>query len=81
MRDVKLKSVQCVQDLRVKFSSRCMFSHCNDEANKVNRMLGFIKRNFSFKNKDAILPPYNTSQTSLRICRTVLVSRLVKDVA
>ncbi len=60
MRDVKLKGVQCVQDLRVKFSSRCMFSHCNDEANKVNRMLSFIKRNFSLKNKDAILPPYNT---------------------
>ncbi len=32
---------------------------CNDAANKANIMLGFIKRNFSFKNKDVILPLFN----------------------
>ncbi len=31
-----------------------------DAASKANRMLGFINRNFSFKNKDIILPLYTT---------------------
>ncbi len=31
---------------------------CKDAAGKANRMLGFINRNFSFKNKDVILPMY-----------------------
>ncbi len=39
-------------------------------------MLVFIKRNFSFKNKDVILPLYNTlvCQNPLRICHPVIVS-------
>ncbi len=32
---------------------------CKKAAGKDNRMLGFIKRNFSFKNKDIILSIYN----------------------
>ncbi len=51
MRGVKLKNVQCVRDLGVKIASNLKFSHQNiDAANKANRMLGFIKKNFSFKN-------------------------------
>ncbi len=47
MHGVKLKSVQCVKDLGVKIASNLRFSQqCIDAANKVNRMLGFIKRNF-----------------------------------
>ncbi len=57
MRGVKLKSIQCVKDLAVKIASNLKFSQkCIDAANKANRMLGFIKRNFLLKNKDVILP-------------------------
>ncbi len=60
-RGVKLKSVQCVKDLGVRIASNLKFSQqCIDAANKANRMLGFIKRNFLFKNKDVILPLYNS---------------------
>ncbi len=52
---VKLKSVQCVKDLGVKIPTNIKFSQqCIDAANKMNRMLGYIKRNFSFKNEDVI---------------------------
>ncbi len=51
MNGVKLKSVQCVKDLGVKIASNLKFSQqCVDAANKANRMLGFSKRNFLFKN-------------------------------
>ncbi len=56
MRGVKLKSVQCAKELGVKIASNLKFSQeCVDVANKANRMLGFINRNFLFKNKDVIL--------------------------
>ena len=59
MNGVKLKSIQCVKDLGVTIASNLKFSQqCKDAAGKANRMLGFINRNFSFKNKDIILPLY-----------------------
>ncbi len=59
MSSEKLKSVQCVKDLGVTIVSNLKFSQqSKDAAGKANRMLGFIKRNFSFKNKDIIL--YNS---------------------
>ncbi len=57
MNGTKLESVQCVKDLGVSVASSLKFSQqCKDAAGKANRMLGFINRNFSFKNKDVILP-------------------------
>ncbi len=59
MNGVKLDSVQCVKDLGVSIASNLKFSQqCKDAANKTKRMLGFINRHFSFKNKDIILPLY-----------------------
>ncbi len=59
MNGVKLDSVQCVKDLGVLLASNLkLFLQCKDAAGKANRMLGFINRNFSFKNKDIILPLY-----------------------
>ena len=61
MNGVKLKSAQCVKDLGVTVASSLKFSQqCKDAAGKANRMLGFINRNFSFKNKDVILPLYTS---------------------
>ncbi len=54
MNGVKLESVQCVKDVGVTIVSSLKFF----AAGKANRMLGFINRNFSFKNKDVILPLY-----------------------
>jgi len=56
---VKLESVQCLKDLGVMIASNLKFSQqCKDAACKANRMLGYININFSFKNKDIILPQY-----------------------
>ncbi len=57
----KLESVHCVKDLGVTITLNLKFSQqCKEAAGKAKRMLGFIKRNFSFKNKDIILPLYNS---------------------
>ncbi len=48
----QLESVHSVKDLGVTIMSNLKFSQqCKEAAGKVNRMLGFIKRNFSFKIK------------------------------
>ena len=59
--DEKLKSAQSVKDLGITVESNLKFSkQCKEAAGKANRMLGFIKRNFTFKSKDIILPLYNS---------------------
>ncbi len=61
MTGTKLESIQEVKDLDITNTSSLKFSqHWKDAAGKANRMLGFIDRNFSFKNKDIILPFYNS---------------------
>ncbi len=61
MNGFKLESGQCVKDLGVSIASNLKFSQqCKDAASKANRMLGFIHRYFSFKNKD-IIPSLYTS--------------------
>ncbi len=56
MSGVKLESIHCVNDLGVTTTSNLKFSErCKEAARKANKMLGFINRNFSFKNKDIIL--------------------------
>ncbi len=56
----KLESVHCVKDLGVTIASNFKFSQqCKEAGGIANRMLGFIKRKFFFKNKDIILPLYN----------------------
>ncbi len=61
MRSVKIKSVQCTKDLGVKIVSNLKFSQqCVDAANKAYNMLGFIKRNFLFKNESVILLLYTS---------------------
>ncbi len=57
----KLKSIQCVKDLGVAIMLNLKFSQqCKEAAGTANRILGFIKRNFSFKHKDIILSLYNS---------------------
>ncbi len=59
MNGVKLDSVQCVNDLGVSIASNLkLCQQCKDVESKANRMLGFISRNFSFMNKNIILPLY-----------------------
>ncbi len=61
MSSEKLESLHCVKYLGVTITSNLKFSQqCKEAAGKANRMLGFIKRNFSFKNNDIILPLYNS---------------------
>ncbi len=59
MNGIKLDSIQHVKDLGVSIASNLKFSQqCKEAVRKINRILGFINRNFSFKNKDIILPLY-----------------------
>ncbi len=59
MNFTKLESEQYVRDFGVRPASSLKFSQqCKDAAGKANRMRSFINRNFSFKNKDVILPLY-----------------------
>ena len=56
-----LENTASVKDLGVTISQNLKFSQqCNEAANKANRMLGFINRNFTFKSKDIILPLYTS---------------------
>ena len=57
----QIKSVNQAKDLGVIISQNLKFSqHTNEAVKKANRMLGFINRNFTFKNKDIILPLYRS---------------------
>ncbi len=59
MSGVKLEIVQCIKHLGVTIASNLkFFLHCKEAACKGNRMLGFINRIFSFKNKDINLSMY-----------------------
>ncbi len=61
MNGTKLESVQSVKDLGATITPSLKFSQqCKDAAGKANRMLGFINKNFSFNNKEVILPLYTS---------------------
>ncbi len=58
MNDTKLESVQCINNLLVEIAYSLKFTQqCQG---KANGMLGFISRNFAFKNRDEILPLYTS---------------------
>ncbi len=74
MNGVKLDSVQCFKDLGVSIELNLKFSQqCKDAASRANGLLGFINRNFSFKNKYIILTLY-INLVRPRICCAVLVA-------
>ncbi len=59
MNGTKFQSVQSIKDLGISIASSLKFSQqCKDAAGKANRMLSFINRIFSLKNRDIILPLY-----------------------
>ncbi len=60
MNGTKIESVQCVKEFGVTIASslKFFFQKCKRAAGKANRSLCFYKKNFSFKNKDVILPLY-----------------------
>ncbi len=61
MRGVKSKGVHSFKDLGVTLTSYLKFSQqCNESIKSANRMMGLIKRNFSFKIIDVVLPLYDT---------------------
>ncbi len=74
MNGTKFESVQCVKDFGVTVVPSLKFSQqWKEAANKANGMLGFINRNFSFKNKKRnSTTVYQLSQTTSRICRAIL---------
>ncbi len=61
LRGVKVKSVHLVKDYGVSVTSNLKFSEqCKESVIKANMIIGLIKRNFPFKNKDFILPWYSS---------------------
>ncbi len=74
---VKIKSVQSVKDIGVAVSCKLKFpQQCNEAAKKANRRLCLINRNYSFKNKDIVLPLSNSFvwRALYEVCRAVLIS-------
>ena len=64
----QIESVLSVKDLGVTVESNLKFSkQCKEAAAKANRMLGFIKRNFSFKSKDIVTSGAKRSEVLLRL--------------
>ncbi len=80
---IKFESVQCVKDLGVMVASSLkFFQQCKYAARKSNRMLGFINRNFSIKNKDEILPLYiNLVRPDLEYAVQFWAPHQAKDIA
>ena len=57
----KINTSNSVKDLGITLSRDLKFSqHCSEAAKKANRMLGFIKRNFTFMSSDIIIPLYKS---------------------
>ncbi len=74
---VKLENVQCVIDIGITIASCLQFSQqCKDAARKPNRMLGFISRNFSFKNKDYISAESDSIWNTLRNFGPLILQRI-----
>ncbi len=62
MRGDEIKSVHSVKDIGVSVTSNLKSSQqCNESVIKANRMIGLIKRNLSFMNKDVELNLCNSS--------------------
>ncbi len=61
MRDFKIKAFTQSKILasRLVTSSLKFPQQCNESVIRANRMMGLIKRIFSFKDKDVVLPLYN----------------------
>ncbi len=72
-----------VKGLDVAVASSLKFSQqCKDAAGKANGMLGFINRNFSLKNKGAILPLYiSLVRPHLEYAMQFWTPHHVKDIA
>ncbi len=83
MNGTKIKSAQCVKDLGVTIASSLKFSQqCKGAEGKANRMLGFINRNFSFKNKGVVIPLYiNLVRPHLEYAVKFSSPRHAKDIA
>ncbi len=74
MNGSKLGSVHCVEDLGVTIASSLKLSQqCKHATGKANKILSFINKNISFKNKDVILLLYYLTQITSGICRAILV--------
>ncbi len=69
-----MKRVHSVKDLGVTVTSNLKFSQqCKESFKRSNRTMGLIKRFFLFKNKDLVLPLYNSFVRLTGVSRTVLV--------
>jgi len=52
----ELENIESIKDLGVTFDSRLKFSlHLNEKINKAYSILGIIKRNFTYLDKDSFL--------------------------
>jgi len=57
--NVELENVESIKDLGVLFDSHLKFAlHISEKINKDNSILGIIRRNFTFLNKDSFLAIY-----------------------
>ena len=58
---IEIENVNHIKDLGVTFDSKLRFDmHIQDKINKANCMLGIIKRNFRYLNKEAFITLYKS---------------------
>jgi len=59
--NTELENIESIKELGVTFDSRFKFSlHINEKINKAYSILGVIKRNFTYLNKDSFLVLYKS---------------------
>ena len=59
IKNINLENLDCIKDLGVTFDSHLKFGlHINEKVNKAYSILGIIKRNFNFLDKDSFLVMY-----------------------
>ncbi len=76
------KAYNASKTLALQLRSLKFSQQCKDAAGQANRMLGFINRNFSLKNKDVILPLYTSLvRTHLEYAVQFLSPHHAKDIA
>ncbi len=82
MRDIQLETIDTQKDLGIVNSSNLKITkHCIEVEKKCHRLLGYIKRQFQFRNKKIVVSLYNLLVLpDLQYCIQFWSPSLIKDI-